>query len=200
MSNAVYNTARPPPPDSYDEFPDKGIQTSNVIQPTGKECDPEHARFIAGAQAGLFALRYSANDRRVAKTFDFIPFGTLRRFNVYEPSHAGEQGDYVGTYDTKPADATWRPNANGKKKCLLANDNEVKEQVLAFMIELATKQPICFEAHSTGIKPIDEMLSTAKRMSVRYRFAGEAETLVTGPMVGKWQMEAFAQSQSAYRW
>jgi hypothetical protein len=180
--------------DGFDDFPSKGPPRSGVVQLASKDCDPESPRFVAGAQPGLIVLRYGVGDAAVVKDFTFTPFASESRFSVYEPSRGTEQGRYVDTLPKRPLEARWQADANGKQRCRLPNGNEVRETKTVFAI-VKGKRIVAFAAHSSGLKPIADMLDHCARLSVKI------ETLrLHGPIISKWAMATLEKREGTYRW
>ena len=113
--------------DNFEDFPLKGPPRSGVIQSAGKELDPASPKFIPGAQAGLIGLRFSRDELKAVRNFNFIPFATEPTFNVYEPSVGTVQGGLVDSFKQRPREARWQTDANGRRRCMLPDGNIVKE-------------------------------------------------------------------------
>ena len=188
--------------DDFGDFPSKGPPRSGVTQLASKDLDPQSPRFVAGAQAGSIVLRYGVGDDEVVKTFDFMPFAAESYFSVYEPDRGIERGAYVETLNEKPADARWQADDIGRQRCLLPNGNEVRETKVVYMI-VGDGRIVAFAAHSSGLKPINEMLDKCARLSVKRPFKtdGKTETVsLRGPIISKWRMTTLEKRQNAYRW
>ena len=147
-------------------------------------------------------MRFGVGDDEVVKAFDFMPFAAESYFFVYEPDRGIERGAYVETLNEKPAGARWQADDIGRQRCLLPNGNEVRETKVTYMIVDGTRI-IAFAAHSSGLKPINEMLDKCARLSVKRSFDtdGKIETVsLRGPIISKWRMTTLEKRQNAYRW
>jgi hypothetical protein len=187
--------------DDFVDFPTRGPPRSSVIQLASKECDPASERFIAGAQAGLIALRYGVADAEAVRTFDFMPVAAESSFREYEPPKGSELADCVNVFSQKPTEAQWQADANGKRRCFLPNGNEIKETRIVYM--LVGRRMIAFAAHSSGIKSIVNMLDQCARLSVKFDFEtdGAVKTVrLSGPVISKWRMTALERKEGSYRW
>ena len=187
--------------DDFSDFPLKGPPTSNVVHLTSKDLDPTSNKFVEGAAPGLISLRFSTDEAKAAKSFDFTPFALDQFFRVYEPSHAAEQGDYIETLTKKPPEAKWREGTDGRRHCLFADGREVKETKIVYLI--VDRRIIAFTAYSRALKPINDMIDRAGRLSGKYPFETDGKVEIKhfhGPLISKWNMTTLEHRQGAYRW
>ena len=181
--------------DNFEDFPLKGPPRSGVIQSAGKELDPASPKFIPGAQAGLIGLRFSRDESKAVRNFNFIPFATEPTFNVYEPSVGTVQGGLVNSFKQRPREARWQTDANGRRRCMLPDGNIVKESRLVYMV--VGGRIIAFEAHSSGLTPIYDMLDRCGRFSAT--LPGETKP-TRAPFVSKWCMGVTERREGQFRW
>jgi len=184
--------------DAYDDVPSRGPVLSNIIQPSGREMYSDSPKYIADARPGLIALRFSADDASAVASIACIPFAAQTRFNIFEPDMGTEQGDYIDTLPKKPSEATWRPNANGKKKLLMPDGRVVQEQRIVYAI--VDGRPIALETHSTGLRAIDDWLARAKSVRVDYAHPGGTTERYRGMPFANWKVATLERRESSYRW
>jgi hypothetical protein len=181
--------------DTFDDFPTKGPPWSGVVQSASKDLDVESPKFVPGAQPGLISLRFSRDQSKPVRSFDFTPFAVEPAFSVYEPTVGTMAGAYIETLSERPSEARWQTNASGKRQCLMPDGRVVKESRTVYMAVGA--RIIAFSVHSTGLAPIIDMLDRCKRFSVGH--PSEAKPL-RGPLISKWRMTTTERREGSYRW
>jgi hypothetical protein len=181
--------------DDFADFPTKGPPRSGIVQSASKDLDPAESKFVPGAAPGLISLRYSRDESKAVKTFDFTPFAVEQAFSVYEPTVGTTRGALIESLEHKPPEARWQANANGKRQCLLPNGNLVKESRTVFMTVYG--RIIAFGVHSSGLSPIVDMLDRCSRFS--FKLPGEAKP-IRGPLISKWRMGVTERREGSYRW
>jgi hypothetical protein len=184
--------------DAYDDVPSRGPVLSAVIQPSGREMYSDSPKYIADAKPGMIALRFSADEASAVTSFACIPFAAQTRFNIFEPDTGTEQGAYVDTLPTKPSEATWRPNAQGKKKLLLPDASTVQEQRIVYVT--VDGRPIAFEAHSTALKATNDWLDRAKSIRVDYAPSGGTPERFRGMPFARWKVSVLERREASYCW
>jgi len=117
---------------------------------------------------------------------------------MFEPNAGTEQGDFIDTLPTKPPEATWRPDANGKKKLLMPDGRVVQEQRIVYAI--VDGRPIAFEGHSTALKAINDWLDRAKSVRVDYVHPDGSPERYRGMPFAKWRLATLERQESSYRW
>src|SRR5271163_3955512 len=119
--------------DDFSDFPIKGPPRSGIVQSASKDLDPTETKFVAGAAPGLISLRFSRDESKAVRTFDFTPFATEQTFGRYEPTVGTTRGALIETLAHKPAEARWQANASGKRQCVMHDQTLIKESRTVYM-------------------------------------------------------------------